>query len=528
MPETQDETAKPGFEDRAALVGGQPALIERFGIRGLYGYRDISLSTKHAATILIARNGTGKTTLLGALDAFLKLDIPRFRELSFTEIFCRLRGMSEDLVLRHDDVVSFLQSPVDGEIGRLVSRTGIDGQKLFDFLLSGYRAHLANWLDDDDYNSITNVAHRAFSNDTLATSKAFDDAYNSLFKQNPNINSIKLSLDAALVGYEIVYLPTYRRIEAALTQENGERTRRGRIAPKPNFSAAGLHTADIQFGLGDISARLSELNSEIIKRSIREYRKISENIIDELIRGYEVSDDAEIPKPVDLKLFFSRLQSGSKAIGPQYSRISAPDFERIYSSEGVPPESAKFLKYFLNKLNGIIQITKEIEQPVAYFIRSCNRYLSSLGPIGYSSDEASHPHLENIDGKLLKLNPTNFSVHVESFPGQPPVSLDALSSGEKQMVSLFAKMSLYPKKKIVLIDEPELSLSIDWQRGILVDILLSPNFEQVIAITHSPFIFDNVLEPYARTLEFSVRQPPEIDLRLGLEATDFGWNGSVE
>jgi predicted ATP-dependent endonuclease of OLD family len=69
------------------------------------------------------------------------------------------------------------------------------------------------------------------------------------------------------------------------------------------------------------------------------------------------------------------------------------------------------------------------------------------------------------------------------------------------MISLFAKMFLYPRRKIVLIDEPELSLSIDWQRDILVDVLSAPLCSQLIAITHSPFVFDNELEPFARGLK---------------------------
>jgi len=78
------------------------------------------------------------------------------------------------------------------------------------------------------------------------------------------------------------------------------------------------------------------------------------------------------------------------------------------------------------------------------------------------------------------------------------------------MISLFAKLFLYEKNKIVLIDEPELSLSIDWQRSILVDVITAPLCEQVIAITHSPFVFDNELEPFARSLTVSKQE----DLRL--------------
>ncbi len=81
-----------------------------------------------------------------------------------------------------------------------------------------------------------------------------------------------------------------------------------------------------------------------------------------------------------------------------------------------------------------------------------------------------------------------------------------MSSGEKQLISLFALLYLYPGKKIILIDEPELSLSLDWQRKILLDVLGAPSCAQVIAITHSPFVFDNTLEPYAKSLSLSISQ----------------------
>jgi predicted ATP-binding protein involved in virulence len=54
-----------------------------------------------------------------------------------------------------------------------------------------------------------------------------------------------------------------------------------------------------------------------------------------------------------------------------------------------------------------------------------------------------------------------------------------------------------------LIDEPELSLSIDWQQKILVDIASAPSCQQLLAITHSPFIFDNVLDECAVPLSIN-------------------------
>lgn len=49
---------------------------------------------------------------------------------------------------------------------------------------------------------------------------------------------------------------------------------------------------------------------------------------------------------------------------------------------------------------------------------------------------------------------------------------------------------------IVLFDEPELSLSIYWQKKLLPDILNSKRCDFLLAVTHSPFIFENELLEY--------------------------------
>jgi predicted ATPase len=127
------------------------------------------------------------------------------------------------------------------------------------------------------------------------------------------------------------------------------------------------------------------------------------------------------------------------------------------------------------------------------FVESCNKYLSSLDP---STSLRRDPHAQSgVDDKILRLDRRDLSVSVESLSAGRTIPLDALSSGEKQMISLFAKLFLYPPdQKIVLIDEPELSLSLEWQRQILIDIINTPLCSQIVAITHSPFIFDNALE----------------------------------
>jgi hypothetical protein len=317
-------------------------------------------------------------------------------------------------------------------------------------------------------------------------------------ERQPTVSTIFNRLEKALAGFEIVYLPTYRRVELALRGDPHE-SRHRRRRPRFDVAAGSLFTGEIQFGLSDISERLAELNQQIILDSNTGYRNISANIINELLDGSFESDfapDPDLPNSEELKLFFDRLERGRRQ-GP-FMPVSVPNLEKIYTGEGVPASSSKFLSYFLTKLATVIRSTKDVELPVDGFINSCNRYLSSKEPsTSVGEDDGSRV----VDGKVLRLNRSNLRVHVESIPEGRRISLDALSSGEKQMISLFAKMFLYPRRKIVLIDEPELSLSIDWQRDILVDVLSAPLCTQLIAITHSPFVFDNELEPFARALK---------------------------
>ncbi|AHG76322.1 hypothetical protein X808_18020 [Mannheimia varigena USDA-ARS-USMARC-1296] len=63
-----------------------------------------------------------------------------------------------------------------------------------------------------------------------------------------------------------------------------------------------------------------------------------------------------------------------------------------------------------------------------------------------------------------------------------------LSAGEKQMLSFIAYNTFY-QNSIFIIDEPELSLHIDWQRVLFPMLLSQENNNQFIISTHSPFIY---------------------------------------
>jgi predicted ATP-dependent endonuclease of OLD family len=104
------------------------------------------------------------------------------------------------------------------------------------------------------------------------------------------------------------------------------------------------------------------------------------------------------------------------------------------------------------------------------------------------------PRIEFIDiingmfhNKRLVLNERNELEAV--LPSEKHLLLSDLSSGEKQLLILFAEALLQEKSEYIYIaDEPELSLHVSWQEQLTRNLLrINPN-AQVIFATHSPDI----------------------------------------
>lgn len=152
----------------------------------------------------------------------------------------------------------------------------------------------------------------------------------------------------------------------------------------------------------------------------------------------------------------------------------------------------------------VIETIKAVENPISGFIDVCNKYLTKNDFSAEHRSKERNNTNKNRESKKLVLNRENLSIKVYSTYTEKPIQLEYLSSGEKQMISIFSKLFLYPSNKIILIDEPEISLSINWQSRILVDIVNSDLCSQLISITHSPFVFDNTLEPFAKSLKIKV------------------------
>lgn len=79
---------------------------------------------------------------------------------------------------------------------------------------------------------------------------------------------------------------------------------------------------------------------------------------------------------------------------------------------------------------------------------------------------------------------TPMGLLVKSKDDNRNIPLDSLSSGEKKLLVIFMHC-LFNEDVPIIIDEPEISLSIIWQENLLPDLLEKTSIKQVIVATHS-------------------------------------------
>ena len=74
------------------------------------------------------------------------------------------------------------------------------------------------------------------------------------------------------------------------------------------------------------------------------------------------------------------------------------------------------------------------------------------------------------------------------FPDDTWSKIRVMSSGERQLLTMLYAVNRMSNNSIVLIDEPEISLHIDWQENLLEKMMEQLKDRQIIVCTHSPAI----------------------------------------
>lgn len=412
----------------------------------IHGRIDLEQDFEPGINVLYGKNGSGKTTLLHILTNALNGYYERFAFLKFNSIHISL-GDDTSIVIRQEKkdkeiTISALHSGANDEP---VSFTAAEVRRIEReaTIRSGGSSRR---VEVPRLPQLVNVGQ------TLPTAyfpafRSMIEAWRSLEERRPvsprdidffeGVRKTATYLARELLGEftpDLTY-PSPSDIVVGLSEEYRQATLKVADTTRKLLSQAFL---DIFAALSGRSGKIGK-NSEVILQEIQALLSKSEAFASE-----EAIPGANIV--TDLRRQLTTFQfPGEKA-------TAAADILEVYQ---------KILKE-------IVSVQERSFEGITQYIDAVNDFL---------------------EGKDLIIKRNNLQPMVrirfdEDLFGSP----QSLSSGERQILTMIYAASRMSSQQVVLIDEPEISLHVDWQELLLKKLAKQIQDRQVIVCTHSPII----------------------------------------
>lgn len=445
--------------------------LKEFGIFGLWGERNYRLIITNGKLIMVGENGSGKTTVLRILYYTLTKKWGQLVKEDFERIS----------IVIDDENKEFTKEQLGKPEEYMVDMNA----DTFSRIPYRYRH---SYIDECRDKCMAEEVLRYI--DSLEYPEGmFDDEIEKLEKiasmVPESIKEISEWLKASLV-LPILYMPTYRRIEkepgSYHSEYNPNRRNRRRFRTK-NIENINMEVSRI--GMRDVHEAIQNLIYIIREEYARSSSQLNLSCFKGILtQDFELVDSIpeEYINPECIEMIFNSV-SDNELLDTDKGQIKEKLIS-VIEKEADYDEYDKIVIYYYNMLISRYEGLKKIEEKLEHFFYACNQYLSSKEFV-------------------YKPNDFEYAIYVQSRDGSKKnMSIEQLSSGEKQIVALFSYIYLFITEPcMVIIDEPELSLSVTWQEKILEDIVQSKNCNNLIVATQSPFVYDNSLREYARTIE---------------------------
>ena len=443
--------------------------IKSFSVHGLFGTDDVHIPFDENIKILVGENGLGKTQVLNLFYYTLTRNFFRLGEFTFDKLILEFHEGNPIEILK-SSIDEFSQEIYNHPVIRdFIDQFGYSQLEMLRNRFIQSKGNRRKLEADFEYN----LRYRKFSIPLIF--RFFEKVeINKENKSNLFFSQCEKEIESGIEGSEILYFPTYRRVEEDLYNLGYS-----------DDELLNQENTLIQFGMDDVQKRFDNIQNSIDRLLKEGFSEMSSQILSQLIEDEEDVTGSDFLKNIednDVEILLSRV--GNRISETKKERIR----ELLLNKEAKPKDSS--LNFFLKKLIEIYSSQKELDKSVKVFRDVCNEYLIN---------------------KKVFYDESAIKIFIKSERNYSEIALNKLSSGEKQIISMFSKIYLSEgyKRFLVLFDEPELSLSMLWQKQLLPDILNSRKCEFLLAVTHSPFIFDNELDKYAIGLDQYVK-PSEI------------------
>ena len=231
-----------------------------------------------------------------------------------------------------------------------------------------------------------------------------------------------------------------------------------------------------------VSEEFDNFDESRLKDEIKELPKKFKLLLDRNSSEYS-SKSNELDSSYPIRLFNNKEAITSKdefnqkieLMTEKFQKLNKFDLSRIQDLSNLEfkEEFSKALKIYFDDFDEKYQIYENFINQLELFTDIINEKLN-FKEIAISREEGIFIKDTDFTGKQI--------------------SLSQLSSGEKQEIILFYKLIFEtPENTLLLIDEPEISLHIAWQKKFMDDLYKIIKFKKlnVIVATHSPQIINN-------------------------------------
>lgn len=441
-------------KDESSAKAVDRPYIKEVRVQGLHGQLDVEMQLGPGLNVIYGKNGRGKTTMLHLMANLLELDFERFRFLQFRRI---------EVVTSNDDIVEIQRDESDSSI--VVAVNGASTQSTSDGLSSLEATSLRKVLGGratylPAFRSVLERTRSEGPNpyrygDRRPEAEVIQQAEYSALREHIN--------DGNYTGRQL-------NEEAAWTAEKTLLCRQwfGKFVPIIRYPS-----------IGDVEDALSEEWRRAQYEVIAKERRMFEETF---VRVFRVSAGLEaIPSSGSNEGILQEISDLLEAQQNHFGSDNSLEInESLLSSArqlgSAPQPSGGVNKYLLEVYRQAL-LERDLARASAFkrtrdFENSINKFLDNKKlSIGRSQPS-----------KL----PMRRMVSVKTEAGHS-YGLSALSSGERQIITMLYSASRTKfTSGMFLIDEPELSLHIDWQRIILRELLRQAPERQIIVCTHSP------------------------------------------
>lgn len=239
-----------------------------------------------------------------------------------------------------------------------------------------------------------------------------------------------------------LFLPTFRRIEGGFSISSDDK----QVRPTNSFLNLGLGrstASDLQKAVSDVSQRLSNRQHNFVTS----------------ISTMDISDL--------LLLRYTTLSESSSKFQTKSTQEIISQIRRFRNDQSANSEE---------KLDDSSVILDQIAEKIEEIDRQREVTMTPFKAI------------TELVQKIFRHKSIQINKSLNLGDAANAISSDLLSAGEKQMLSFICYNAFFSKIPI-FIDEPELSLHVDWQRTLFPTLESQGTSNQFIIATHSPFIY---------------------------------------